>query len=85
MDTIICELPDVVRLRCRACDEIWAALEEEICRCGSSDVATESLNEILRSLAQAEERVDQLLYGIREHVQYLRTEHGRLVRQPQRV
>lgn len=78
METIVCELPDVVRLRCRRCDEIWAAAAIEGCRCGSADVATESLNETLGALAAAEARVDQLLSGISEHVLCLRGERERL-------
>lgn len=85
MKTIICELPDVLRLRCRRCDEIWAATRFEGCRCGSRDVAAESLNESVQSLAAAEEKIEQLLYGISEHVTFLRGQRERLMGEVQRV
>lgn len=85
LETIVLELPDVLRLRCRACDRVWPAGELERCDCGSDDVAEESLNEALRSLREAEERVEALIAGIREHVALLRDEERSTVSLARRV
>lgn len=70
-EVIVCELPDVLRLRCRDCDEVWAGTEVVPCRCGSDDLAVESLNATLGELRRTEARVAHLVNAIEDHVGHL--------------
>lgn len=70
-EVIVCELPDVLRLRCRDCEEIWAGTQVVPCACGSDDLVVESLNATLGELRRTEARVAHLVNAIEDHVGHL--------------
>jgi PAS domain S-box-containing protein len=67
--------PDVFRITCADCGRVWASvIAETACgRCGSREVALESMDEKTRELAKARRDAELLLTGIMGHLERLGT------------